>query len=151
MGVVWNKPREVNSSQGKSMVISASFPKTELAVQQLWNLWRAHKTAIKADGFSLGKWQNNWQISYWHKINSNSLQLVRNADGTEAASYVIDFKSKYRKWRKSFDEMPAVVPKPVETKQTYNVNAHDDDGDDDYVDIDDLDDDLDIDPDDLDL
>lgn len=55
----WGEPKQIITRVGPKMVKSA------VPNEAFWNLWREQKDALKEAGFSLGKWNGGWQLSWW--------------------------------------------------------------------------------------
>ena len=95
MGLQWSSPKQVKN--GTLLVTSANFPDGEKASKEVWNLWNAHKTALKKEGFTVGKDTyngNKWRISYFHEINDNTYEKTT----TGKQMWNVDFEKKCRKW-----------------------------------------------------
>ena len=58
-GLDFGEPQRIESSRGTSYVREAA--PTEL----FWVAWRKDKDALKAAGFSLRKYHDEWNVGYW--------------------------------------------------------------------------------------
>lgn len=116
MGIEWSKAFPVSGKNGQSLLIKAALPTNQLLSAQIWNLWNAHKTALKSDGFSMSKWPKTpegiWNINYWDSVHENTYKKIQDDDGSMGAWYLVEFKRKYRKWKAKYNSLPAVVLKP---------------------------------------
>ena len=51
--------RRLETRQGIAYVREAA------PTEQFWKAWRQNKDAVKAAGFSLGKYHDEWSVGYW--------------------------------------------------------------------------------------
>ena len=51
--------QRVETRQGTAYVREAA------PTEQFWKAWRKNKDAVKAAGFSLGKYQDEWAVCLW--------------------------------------------------------------------------------------
>lgn len=96
MGITWEKPKTVK--EGTLLVVKGNLPADS---SELWNLRKMNVDAIKKDGFSVGKYQGSWSVSYFHTINDDSRE--KTTDGEEM--WMAEFKRKCVKWETALGEM----------------------------------------------
>lgn len=58
----WSNEEKVNTRAGERIVKSAPIP------TEFWELWKQDGASLKAAGYSVGKYQGNWQITHWQTI-----------------------------------------------------------------------------------
>lgn len=58
-GLNFGDVQQVKNSQGVSYVREAA------PTEEFWNAWRQNKDAVKAAGYSLRKYQDEWSVSFW--------------------------------------------------------------------------------------
>ena len=58
-GLDFGDTQRVETRQGTAYVREAA------PTEQFWKAWRKNKDAVKAAGFSLRKYQDEWVVSFW--------------------------------------------------------------------------------------
>ena len=58
-GLDFGQPQRVETRGGTAYVREAA------TTEQFWRAWRQNKDAVKAAGFSLRKYHDEWAVSYW--------------------------------------------------------------------------------------
>ena len=58
-GLDFGDTQRVETRQGTAYVREAA------PTEQFWKAWRKNKDAVKAAGFSLRKYQDEWAVSFW--------------------------------------------------------------------------------------
>lgn len=130
MGVTWSKSRLI--SNNTKIVIDCDFPRDRPTQKKFWALWKEHKEALKADGFSIRKNEatESWGVAYWHTVDNNS--HVKD-DKTGKPQWRITMERKMERWigvletieiepdqyskpKKTVANMNAPIPAAVETK-----------------------------------
>lgn len=69
MKLIWNEPKELSSGK---YVKNAYINDEE--IQNFWEIWNNKKEEIKEKGFSLGKYNEKWRLSYW--ANDNNIESI---------------------------------------------------------------------------
>ncbi len=58
-GLDFGEPQQVQTRRGTAYVREAA------PTEQFWRAWRQNKDEVKAAGFSLRKYHDEWTVSYW--------------------------------------------------------------------------------------
>ena len=58
-GLDFGQPQRVETRGGTAYVREAA------PTEQFWSAWSQNKDAVKAAGFSLRKYHDEWSVSYW--------------------------------------------------------------------------------------
>jgi hypothetical protein len=58
-GLDFGQPQRVETRGGMAYVREAA------PTEQFWSAWRQNKDAVKAAGFSLRKYHDEWSVCYW--------------------------------------------------------------------------------------
>jgi hypothetical protein len=58
-GLDFGEPQRVETRRG------ASYMREAAPTEQFWSAWRQNKDEVKAAGFSLRKYHDEWAVSYW--------------------------------------------------------------------------------------
>jgi len=58
-GLDFGESQRVETRRGTVFVREAA------PTEQFWNAWRQNKDEVKAAGFSLGKYHDEWVVSFW--------------------------------------------------------------------------------------
>jgi len=64
----WSKPKHVNTRYGEK-ILSKTSP-----TEEFWQLWRAHKSELKANGYSLSKDGDTWELLHWNDLPKEVLE-----------------------------------------------------------------------------
>jgi len=101
MGLNWSKSTIVKD--GTKLVMSADFPESQEQTQKLWQLWKTHKDAIKADGFSTtkDKFSHQFKIMYWHDLQEND----HVKDATGMPRWRINMIAKLGRWAEELENI----------------------------------------------
>jgi hypothetical protein len=59
LGLKFSAPRSVTAA-GKPKIVRSASPSADF-----WALWKTHRDALKARGFSVGQYNGLWQVSHW--------------------------------------------------------------------------------------
>lgn len=60
MKLIWSEPKELSSAKCvKTAIIQ------EVEMNEFWEIWNDRKEEIKENGFSIKKYNNKWQLSFW--------------------------------------------------------------------------------------
>lgn len=46
-------------------------------MDKFWKLWNLKKREIKEKGFSIRKYNEKWQLSYWNKNSRSDIEIIR--------------------------------------------------------------------------
>lgn len=101
MGLNWSKSTVVKD--GTKLFMSADFPESQEQTQKLWQLWKIHKDAIKADGFSTtkDKFSHQFKIMYWHDLDNND----HVKDATGMPRWRINMLAKLGRWAEELENV----------------------------------------------
>ena len=58
-GLDFGEPQVLKTKRGTNYVRQAA------PTEQFWNAWRQNKVQVKAVGFSLSKYHDEWCVSFW--------------------------------------------------------------------------------------
>lgn len=69
----WTEWRSVNTRSGIKKLRTAEIPKGN----EFWNHWRKNGAQMKADGYSVGKYNSKWQINQWGSVDGAQAQQIK--------------------------------------------------------------------------
>lgn len=111
----WSEPKLVTTSRGPCLVKSAK------PNDQFWNLWRDHKPALKSSGFSVGKWEGQFTVSWWaqdDKFNLPSLESIAEEVIEPPVLKPLQFPTGFKSWQ------PPLVQYIVAAMKTHGTSLN---------------------------
>lgn len=64
----WSKPKNVQTKYGEKVLRKTS------PTEDFWQLWRASKSELKAEGYSLSKQDGKWEVCHWGALPKEVLE-----------------------------------------------------------------------------
>ena len=84
----WGAPKRVKTKRGLKIVRSAQPD------PYFWDLWRTHKSEMREAGISVGKYRDEWQVTWWQDDDSESKTRVSTGARVDA-----DLASRLLPWQ----------------------------------------------------
>lgn len=82
----WSQPKEIETKYGPRLMRRADLP------AGFWDIWKAHKDALKANGLSVGKDKSDkWELTLWQPLSAElQQQRQQSIEDSKASSADIE-------------------------------------------------------------